>query len=121
MADGRTSVDSRRAFVDIAGQTGGKLVSLALSVVATLALVRELGGRLFGQWATLLAVVQILGAWGDVVVDLTVVREAARAPHREPVLIGTLVWLRTVLSSGSAVVAVAALLIIGNDSGARWA
>jgi hypothetical protein len=59
--EGAHHVTARRATADVAVQLVARAVSLVLGIFTTLLVVRTLGDARFGQWSTIVAVVDIVG------------------------------------------------------------
>jgi O-antigen/teichoic acid export membrane protein len=110
------SVSGRRATGDIAGQLVGRVLNVALGVVVTVVLVRSLGDHAFGQWSTILAVVQITGYLGVLGLDQIAVRKAAEEPHREMEWIGGLLSLRLALALPVTGISMVVLLVLSNST-----
>ena len=91
------TVSARRAATDVAVQVAGRLLNLGLGLAVTLLVVRLLGVDLFGQWSTILAVVQIAGYVADFGLEQVVVRQASTDPDGEARWLGALVVLRVAL------------------------
>jgi O-antigen/teichoic acid export membrane protein len=109
------TVSHRRAAADVAIQVAGRLFNLGLGVAVTLIIVRLLGDARFGQWSTILAVVQIAAYVADFGLEQVVVRQAATDPEQEAKWLGALVVLRVVLGVPVFLVALALLAIIATD------
>lgn len=112
---------SRRAFVDIVAQVAGRIFNLGLGVVVTLVIVRTLGDRGFGQWATILAVVQIAVTFCDMGLVSVTVNQAARDPDSERAWLGALITLRAALTVPVAVVSMLVVLALSTTSQMRTA
>jgi O-antigen/teichoic acid export membrane protein len=109
------SVSGRRAMFDIAGQLAGRVLNVALGVVVTIVLVRALGDSAFGQWSTILAVVQITGYLGALGLEQIAVRKAAEEPEREHEWIGGLLSLRIALALPVTAISAVVLLLISDS------
>ena len=92
------NVGRRRIVGDIGIQVVARAGNLVLGVVVTLIVVRALGVRGFGQWSTVLAIVQIAGSIGDLGLTQVAVSRAARNPETQPEWLGALLGLRLLLS-----------------------
>jgi len=88
----------RRIAGDITIQILGRLLNVGLGVVATLVLIRALGDDGFGQWATVFAVVEIVGYAGELGLEQLAVRHAAADREREGEWIGAVVALKFALA-----------------------
>jgi O-antigen/teichoic acid export membrane protein len=91
------TVTPRRAASDIAIQVVGRVFNLGLGVAVTLLVVRVLGDRGFGEWSTVLAIVQIAGYTADFGLGQVAVRHVAANPDSEARWLGALVVLRIAL------------------------
>ncbi len=99
---------------DVAVQLVARAGNLILGVVATAVVARALGDDGFGEWSTLLVVVQMAGYLADLGVEQVAVSHAAK-DGRERDWIGALVSLRTLISVPALVVAVIVVLLLGSD------
>jgi O-antigen/teichoic acid export membrane protein len=105
-----------RATRDVVRQLGGRVFNLALGVVVTVVVARALGESGFGEWSSVLVVVQIAAYLADLGLEQVGVRHAAAEPEREAEWIGATVALRAVVSLPATLVSiVVALLIADND------
>ena len=77
-----------RATRDVVRQLGGRVLNLALGVVVTAVIARELGDSGFGEWSSLLVVVQMAAYLADLGIEQVGVRRAAAEPEREAEWIG---------------------------------
>jgi O-antigen/teichoic acid export membrane protein len=111
----------RRAFVDVVAQVIGRIFNLGLGVVVTLIIVRALGDRGFGQWATIFAVVQIATTVCDMGLVSVTVKHAAREPATEGAWLGALVTLRAALTVPVTLASVAVVLALSTTSQMRVA
>ncbi|HTR90039.1 MAG TPA: flippase [Solirubrobacteraceae bacterium] len=111
-----TSVSSRRTAFDIAVQIAAQLLNLVLGIVVTVLIVRTLGTVRYGQWATLLAITQLVGTIGSLGLEDVAVRFAAAEPEREDAWLGATVTLRAALTVPVVVLYVIAVLIISVDA-----
>jgi O-antigen/teichoic acid export membrane protein len=102
------TVGARRATADIVIQIAGRVLNLALGVVVTAVLARTLGEGGFGQWSTILVVIQIAGFFTELGMEPVTVRQIAGDRERERDWLGALLSLRMVLAPP---VAVACLLV----------
>ena len=91
-------VGRRRTVIDIAVQLIARAGNLALGVVVTLIIVRDLGSSAFGEWSTILAVSQIATSFGDLGLTQVAVSNAARDPDGPGEWLSALVGMRLVLS-----------------------
>jgi O-antigen/teichoic acid export membrane protein len=110
-----------RSGRDIAAQILLRSTNLALGLVTTVVLVRTLGDRGFGQWATVLAVLGLAGSFGLVGLNNVAVERAAAEPERAPSWIGALVTLRALLSPPLTLVSLAICLALADSAAMRIA
>jgi O-antigen/teichoic acid export membrane protein len=105
-----------RAIRDVVRQLIGRVLNLGLGVVVTAVIARSLGDSGFGEWSSVLVVVQIAAYLADLGLEQVGVRKAAAEPEREAEWIGATVALRAVVSLPATLVSiVVALLIAEND------
>ncbi|MBV9607205.1 MAG: flippase [Solirubrobacterales bacterium] len=105
----------------MAGQVVARGLNIALGVGVTIALVRGLGPRRFGDWSALLAVIALVGYLTNVGLDEVAVRQAAIDPRRESRWISAMVSLQLMLSVPVTILALAVTLVIARDDSARIA
>ncbi|HJS94754.1 MAG TPA: hypothetical protein VJ741_10845, partial [Solirubrobacteraceae bacterium] len=110
-----------RAAGDVVGQVVARGLNIALGVGVTIALVRGLGPRRYGDWTALLAVIALVGYLTNVGLDEVAVRQAAIDPRRESRWISAMVSLQVMLSVPVTLVALAVTLAIARDDTARIA
>lgn len=101
---------------DVAIQIGARILNLALGVVVTVLLARALGDDGFGEWSTVLVVVQLAAYFTSFGVESVVVREAAADPEREDEWLGALLLLRALLSIPAVIVGLAVVLLIQDNN-----
>lgn len=111
-----TTVSSRRAFADVAIQLGGQAINLALGIVTTVVIVRTLGTTEYGQWATILATIELVAMVGNLGLEQVAVRFAAQEPEREGAWVGAAVSLQLLISVPVIAVFLAAVALIAADS-----
>lgn len=109
------AVGARRATRDIVAQVVGRGVSLALGIVVTALIARTLGERGFGQWSTLLVVLQLAGYLTDLGLDGVAVQRAAGDPDQQPRWVGGLVSLRLLLAVPVCVGTVAVVVLLASS------
>src|SRR3954469_5700307 len=114
-----TEVSRRRISGDVAVQLVGRIVGLVLGVVVTLIVVRTLGEARFGQWATLLAIIQIASFFGELGLEQVAVARAAEDRDRAREWIGALVAMRLMIGVPVTLAAMAAVLLLANDADMR--
>ena len=88
----------RRITSDVAIQIFGKAALVVISVAVTAILVRSLGEGRYGQWATLLALMQIIGNFGQLGLQETSVRRIVRRPADGPAVLGTVLVIECLVS-----------------------
>ncbi len=114
-------VGRRRVTADVVLQLGGRLANLLLGVVVTVLLVRALGAGAFGQWSTIVALIQITAVFGELGLEQVAVKRAAADREREPEWVGALVSLRLALSLPVTLVSAGLLLVIAEGPEMRIA
>jgi O-antigen/teichoic acid export membrane protein len=114
-------IGARRASADIAVQIIGRIGNLALGVVVTLVIVRQLGAHGFGQWSTIVAISQIAANFGELGLGQVAVSRAAADPGRESQWLGALLSLRLLLAIPIAIVSAVAVLLIAPTQASRIA
>jgi O-antigen/teichoic acid export membrane protein len=102
----------RHASRDVAIQVGSRVLNLALGVLVTALVARALGDAGFGEWSTILVVVQLAAYFTSFGVESVVVREAAAKPGHEDEWLGALLILRTLLSLPAVVVGLVVVLLV---------
>jgi O-antigen/teichoic acid export membrane protein len=101
---------------DIVFQIGARILNLALGVGVTVLLARALGDEGFGEWSTILVVIQLASYFTSFGVEGVVVREAAAHPEREDEWLGALLVLRGLLSIPGVIVGLVVLLFIQSNT-----
>ena len=91
-------VGSRRVVGDVVVQLGGQVVNIALGVVTTVVIVRALGAGRYGEWATILATIELIAMVGNLGLETVAVRLAAQEPEREGAWVGAATSLRSLVS-----------------------
>jgi O-antigen/teichoic acid export membrane protein len=89
---------ARRAASDVALQVGARGLNALLGVAVTIALVRGLGTRGFGEWSTLLSILTIVGYLGSLGLNDVALRHAALDPAHENTWISAMVALQLIIS-----------------------
>jgi O-antigen/teichoic acid export membrane protein len=111
------SASRSHAGRDVAIQIGARAVNLVLGVVVTVLLARALGDDGFGEWSTVLVVVQLAAYFTSFGVESVVIRETAAHPEREDEWLGALLILRALLSVPAVIVGLIVIFVIqDNDS-----
>jgi O-antigen/teichoic acid export membrane protein len=108
-------VGRRRITSDVAVQLAGRAVNIALGIVVTVVIIRTLGDDRFGQWATLMAVVQIAIMFGELGLEQVAVSRAAADPDRQSKWVWALLTVRTVLSIPVMLAAAAVVLLLSRS------
>lgn len=106
----------QRALRDVVTQVVIRVANLALGVVVTALLARTLGDAGFGQWMTILTMLQLLSFFTSLGMDAVAVREAAANPEQTGTWVGALVLTRLALTLPSMAVALVALLYVQEDA-----
>lgn len=97
---------------DVAIQIATRVLNLALGVLVTALVARALGDAGFGEWSTILVVVQLAAYFTSFGVESVVIREAAAKPGHEDEWLGALLILRALLSIPAVVVGLVVVLLI---------
>jgi O-antigen/teichoic acid export membrane protein len=108
-------VESRRVAADVGIQIAGQAVNIALGVVATVVIVRALGATRYGQWATVLAAIELIAMVGNLGLENVAVRFAVQDPEREGTWVGAATSLRFLVSIPMIAAFVGVLAIIAAD------
>jgi O-antigen/teichoic acid export membrane protein len=106
-----------RATRDVVRQLLGRVLNLGLGVVVTAVVARSLGDAGFGEWSSVLVVVQIAAYLADLGLEQVGVRKAAAEPEREAEWIGATVALRAVVSLPATLVSILVALLIADNDG----
>jgi len=101
-------------------QVGGRGVGLLASVAVTALLTRHLGLATYGQLVTASTYVAIFTILGDAGLYLATVRRAAQAPADRPLVLGTALGLRLVLSALLLGLGCALVLLIPSERFPTW-
>lgn len=97
---------------DVAIQIVVRVLNLGLGVVVTALVARGLGDAGFGQWSTILVVVQLIAYFTSFGVESVVIREATADPDREGEWLGALLILRSLLSVPAILVGLVVVLLL---------
>ncbi len=116
MSPAPDSASRSHAGRDVAIQIGARVVNLALGVAVTVLLARALGDEGFGEWSTVLVVVQLAAYFTSFGVESVVVREVAADPEREDEWLGALLILRALLSIPAVIVGLVVILAIQDNA-----
>lgn len=108
-------VSSRRAVADVAAQLGGQGINLALGVVTTVVIVRALGATRYGQWATIIATIELIAAVGTLGLEQVAVRFASQDPKREGAWVGAATSLQLLIAVPVIGVFAVAIALIAGD------
>jgi O-antigen/teichoic acid export membrane protein len=118
MAEARhhaTRVGSRRVVTDVAVQLGGQVLNIALGIVTTVVIVRALQADRYGEWATILAVIDLFVMVGNLGLETVAVRLAAQEPEREGAWVGAATSLRLLLAVPMVLAFVVVLAVLAAD------
>lgn len=110
-----TSVGSRRVVGDVGVQLGGQVVNVALGIVTTVVLVRALEATRYGEWATIMAIIDLVAMVGNFGLETVAIRLAAQEPEREGAWVGAATTLRMVITLPAMVVFIAVLALAASD------
>lgn len=111
-----TEVSSRRAVADVGFQLGGQVVNITLGVVTTVVIVRSLGATRYGEWATILATIELVAAVGNLGIEQVAVRFASQDPEHEGSWVGAATGLRLLIAVPVIAVFLATIALIASDS-----
>lgn len=112
---------ARRAAGDVVGQVVARVLNALLGVGVTIALVRGLGPRGYGDWSALLAVIAIVGYLTSLGLDEVAVRQAAMDRPRESTWMSALVSLQLMMSVPVTIAVLVVTLVIAHDGPTRVA
>jgi len=110
-----TRVGSRRVLGDVGAQIGGQVVNVALGIVTTVVLVRALEATHYGEWATLLAVIDLVAMVGNLGLETVAIRLATQEPEREGAWVGAAASLRLAIAVPAMAAFAALLAVIAAD------
>jgi O-antigen/teichoic acid export membrane protein len=110
-----TRVGSRRVVADVAVQLVGQGLNLVLGIVTTVVIVRALGATRYGEWATVLAAIELIAMVGNMGLETVAIRLAAQEPEREGAWVGAAASLRLAISIPMLAAFVVVLLLIASD------
>jgi O-antigen/teichoic acid export membrane protein len=114
-------VTRRRAATDIVVQLVGQGLNLILGVFVTLVVVRTLGSTRFGEWSTILALLQIMAMFTNLGLQNIAIRFAAVEPSSEQEWLGAAVTLSAAISIPVTILSVAVVELIATSSQMRVA
>lgn len=110
-----TRVGSRRVLGDVGVQLAGQLVNVSLGIVTTVVLVRALEATRYGEWATILAVIDLVGMVGNFGLETVAIRLATQEPEREGAWVGAAASLRLAIGIPALAAFAALLVMIASD------
>jgi O-antigen/teichoic acid export membrane protein len=108
-------VGSRRVVTDVAAQLGGQIVNVTLGIVTTVVIVRALGAGRYGEWATILATIELIATVGNFGLETVAVRLAAQEPEREGAWVGATTSLRLLIAIPMLLAFVVALVVLASN------
>jgi O-antigen/teichoic acid export membrane protein len=111
-----TRVGNRRVAADVGIQLGGQIINIALGVVTTVVIVRALEATRYGEWATILAAIELIAMVGNLGLETVAIRLAAQEPEREGAWVGAATSLRTAISVPMLALFVGVLALIASDT-----
>jgi len=91
-------------------------VNVALGIVTTVVIVRALGATRYGEWATVLATIELVALIGNLGLETVAVRFAAQDPEREGAWIGAATSLRLLITMPIMAVFGGVIALIASDS-----
>jgi len=110
-----TKVGSRRVVADVATQIAGQGLNIVLGIVTTVVIVRALEATRYGEWATILAAIELVAMVGNLGLETVAVRMAAQDPEREGAWVGAATTLRLALLAPMLAIFFAALALLASD------
>lgn len=110
-----TRVGSRRILGDVSVQLAGQVVNIALGIVTTVILVRALGATHYGEWATILAIIDLVGMVGNFGLETVAIRLATQEPEREGAWVGAAATLRLAIGIPTLAAFAALLAMVASD------
>jgi O-antigen/teichoic acid export membrane protein len=111
-----TEVPKSRVIADVAVQIAGQATNVALGIVTTVVIVRALGTDRYGQWATILAAMELVALFGNLGLETVGVRFAAQDPEHEGAWVAAAVGLRLLISIPITIAFLVVLVLIAGDS-----
>lgn len=115
------AISSSRITGDVAIQIVSLTGNVALGVVVTAILARQLGPVGFGEWSTIFAVIGITGYLADLKMQEVAIREIATDPGLEAGWLGALVSLQLAIVAPVAALSTLVLLLISGTAAMRTA
>jgi O-antigen/teichoic acid export membrane protein len=110
-----TRVGSRRVVGDVGVQLGGQIINVALGIVTTVVLVRALEATHYGEWATIMATIDLVGLIGNFGLEQVAIRLATQEPEREGEWVGAAATLRLAVGIPALAAFAAVLAMIAAD------
>jgi O-antigen/teichoic acid export membrane protein len=110
-----TRVGSRRVLGDVGVQLGGQIVNVALGIVTTVVLVRALEATRYGEWATIMATIDLVAMVGNLGLETVAIRLATQEPEREGAWVGAATTLRLAIGIPALAAFVGVLALIAAD------
>ncbi|HEY6730296.1 MAG TPA: flippase [Solirubrobacterales bacterium] len=110
-----TRVGSRRVVADVGAQIGGQVLNIALGIVTTVVLVRALEATRYGEWATIMAVIDLIAMVGNLGLETVAIRLAAQEPEREGAWIGAAASLRMAIAVPALIAFAVVLTVMADD------
>jgi O-antigen/teichoic acid export membrane protein len=110
-----TKVGSRRVVTDVVAQIAGQGLNILLGIVTTVVIVRALEATRYGEWATILAAIELIAMVGNLGLETVAVRMAAQDPEREGAWVGAATTLRFALMAPMLAIFFAVLALLASD------
>jgi O-antigen/teichoic acid export membrane protein len=110
-----TRVGSRRILGDVSVQLGGQVINIALGIVTTVILVRALEATHYGEWATIMATIDLIAMVGNLGLETVAIRLATQEPEREGAWVGAATTLRLAIGIPALAGFAAVLAMIAAD------
>lgn len=109
---GPRTISRGRAAHDVAMQIVVRVVNLALGVLVTALVARQLGSAGYGQWSTIIAIIALVGYFASFGMETVAVREAARDPEHEHEWLGAVMLVRFYMVGPVIVLSALAVLLL---------
>jgi O-antigen/teichoic acid export membrane protein len=112
---------ARRITADVGIQIGSLVVNVAIGIIVTAILARQLGTDGFGEWSTIFAVFGLTGYLANLKMQEVTIREIAQAPDSESAWLGTLLSLQAVILIPVTLITIAVLMVLARNDAMRLA
>ncbi len=115
------AVSARRATADVVIQIVVQATNVALGVVVTAVIARQLGTTRYGEWATIFSVIGVVGFLSDLNLQDVAVRQLAGDREHEREWLGAMVALKALLTIPVFLIVVVLLELIARGATMRLA